>query len=516
VTHILPTGAANDRHVAVYLRVSTNTQDVDRQVEGCHRVAAEHFPSIPVVEYREEGVSASKTNVFTRPESSRLLAAVATGTVAGIVVDAQDRLCRGDELDEWWPLAATLSASGVTLVSASEGEIHYRGLEAIMSQLRAVNAKVESANKANRAATKRATDAANGRWSAGSPPPGFSRREDGVLEPDEVAPLIIEAFDRYDRGASINQLVSFLLEQTDDSRWHRQRVSDMLVNPAYAGRILYRGETFEGQHAPLIDAQLFNRVQARRERGKQTNFRQTRVQPFPRAVLRCGDCGEPLMGHSDRRGNGWRDYECRPCRSRFLAEHLEIAYVCILTGMNHVLNGVDYQALSLRYPDPSITTDKEDLLPALRNELAQARTKMDRLLTLVEEGDAGAVERYDQRRADAETLQARIAELSRPEEDAQADLGRLAQILSDFASTADDDGQLDSPLVRAWRHASVEQRHSLVVATTHWVEARRAGSLDVQLIALREPLSVGLAMSSRHKPDSKALRTVGFAAGSGS
>jgi hypothetical protein len=50
-------------------------------------------------------------------------------------------------------------------------------------------------------------------------PPGLVRGADGVLAPDpEVAPVVVEAFTRRDRGATLREVQSYLAENGMSAR----------------------------------------------------------------------------------------------------------------------------------------------------------------------------------------------------------------------------------------------------------------------------------------------------------
>jgi site-specific DNA recombinase len=83
----------------------------------------------------------------------------------------------------------------------------------------------------------------------------------------------------------------------------------MLANPVYAGRVCYRGESYEGQHEALVDRQLWDRVQ-RRLAARHTGPRNA-WHALLAGLVRCAVCGRG-MGHTpQRKGNKvFRFYVC--------------------------------------------------------------------------------------------------------------------------------------------------------------------------------------------------------------
>ena len=85
---------ADAAHVAIYLRVSTDEQDVAHQRAECYSTAERAFPGRPTVEYVDQGVSASKHDMIDREAARAMLAAIDSGEVVGVVTWKQDRLSR--------------------------------------------------------------------------------------------------------------------------------------------------------------------------------------------------------------------------------------------------------------------------------------------------------------------------------------------------------------------------------------------------------------------------------------
>ncbi len=116
--------------------------------------------------------------------------------------------------------------------------------------------------------------AAQGGWPARAPfgyrnvrRDGPGRRGQSVLEPDEQAPLVAWAFERYAAGSlSVSALTGQLAEKGLRNRLGNplgiSAVHRMLRNPVYVGVVRWRGVEREGIHHPLVSRALFERVQS--------------------------------------------------------------------------------------------------------------------------------------------------------------------------------------------------------------------------------------------------------------
>jgi site-specific DNA recombinase len=497
------------RHVALYFRVSSDAQDIASQRAGVYAKAAELFPGVDTVEFTDEGVSAYHNPLPSRPGSGAMLDAVEAGDVLAVVCDSQDRLSRGDEMEMQLFLDAC-RRNDTRLITVTGGEARLGDEDAtfatrLVSMAASYTARREAREKAHRSKRGRVAAAEQGRWPGGPPPPGYHRRSDGILELDDVAPLVAELFRLFDAGIGVMELARRMEALTGDVRWTRQRVGDALDNPTYIGRILNDGVLYEGLHEPLVDGDLWESVRELRDGAKASNRRQTRVQPFSSSILRCGDCGGPLKPHPDRREHGYLDYECRACRTRHRGEYVELAYIAVLAAT--------HDRLMTQLSDPSVGVRADQDVELTRAELTELRRHMKNLLPLVEDGDKDAIERHRDLQAQAQAAEKAISRMSAETGERRSELEALRDRLEAFAGSGPAiDTPIESRLIRSWLASPVIERVALVTAVAERVEAFDHGELTVKLRALARPVAVDLRRTSRHSPESKALREVGFGA----
>jgi len=150
----------------------------------------------------------------------------------------------------------------------------------------------------------------------GTAPFGYTCRNK-TFEPNEHAPTVRWIFERYASGAGMRELAVELGAQgvrtrrgnVPDNRW----VSYILGNPVYIGKIRwstqghanydragYDGSNVllvDGKHPPIIDPELWQRVQARlqtrRTEPKNVNRKSPKIFML-KGLMRCGDCGSTL------------------------------------------------------------------------------------------------------------------------------------------------------------------------------------------------------------------------------
>ena len=119
------------------------------------------------------------------------------------------------------------------------------------------------------------------------------RGADGVLAPDpDVAPVVVAAFTRRDRGATLREVQSYLAENGIERTI--AGVQRMLSSRLYLGEVHF-GELHNlHAHQPIVrDRDLFDRVQRRavsRGRRAKSYWLLARL-----GVLRCGTCGSRMV-----------------------------------------------------------------------------------------------------------------------------------------------------------------------------------------------------------------------------
>ncbi len=186
----------------------------------------------------------------------------------------------------------------------------------------------------------------------------------------------------------------------------------MLTNPAYIGKVFFRGETYPGQHPALVSNDQFERAQELLdERGEEPAKRRSNMSEFLfSGLLICGRCDKHFAG-TPANGNGgaYRYYTCysrhrygpKVCdQQRLPAEQLETALVKqIVSSLRDgaILRAAIEKALAA---DDANTPVHEQELSGVEAEIKDVHRRIDRYLQTFE---TGAI--------DPETCGNRLAEL---------------------------------------------------------------------------------------------------------
>lgn len=324
----------------IYLRVSSAGQvKTDYDPEGisipaqrvsCHRKADQLGLTI-VDEYIEPGRTA--TEMSKRIAFQEMLTRVRTlRDVDYVIVYKLSRMAR-NRLDDA-VVMADLRKRGVTLISATES-IDDSPVGQLMHGILATFNEYQSRESGADIAYKMGQKARNG-GTIGRARLGYLNvfdRSDGreirtiTIDP-ERAPLIQLAFELYatgdySRGELSDELYDRGLRTRPTARHPAKQVSinklsQMLRDRYYLGYVTYKGEEIQGRHTPLIDDDLFDRVQDILESRTTAQERRRIHHHYLKGSLFCGRCQRTgvtqrmIIQHTvNRRGNEYTYFFCR-------------------------------------------------------------------------------------------------------------------------------------------------------------------------------------------------------------
>jgi site-specific DNA recombinase len=289
----------------IYLRVSTREQaeegySIPAQAGACRRFIAERGWEL-ADEYVDRGESARTAD---RPQLQAMLARLAEDPgIEALVVHKLDRLARN--LEDHAAVRAALREAGVQLHSVTESlEDSASGklVEGILASI----AEFYSANLGQEIRKGLDQKAAQGGWPTKAPfgyrnvrRDGAGRRGESVLEPDQQAPLVVWAFERYAIGEmSLADLTEHLAEKGLRNRLRNppglSAIHGMLRNPVYAGVVRWKGVEQQGRHQPLVPRELFDKVQCVLDAHSTGGERSWKHDHYLKGTLTCGECGSRL------------------------------------------------------------------------------------------------------------------------------------------------------------------------------------------------------------------------------
>ena len=289
--------------IATYTRISTDEDrqpfSLGAQAERLEAYARSQDGWRIVRRFTDQASGAT----LDRPGLRRALSEAAAGVYELLLVYRVDRLSRS--VRQLAEIGENLDHFGVSLRSATEPFDTSTAAGKMMLQMLAVFAEFERTTIVERITAGMERAASEGRWIVGSTPFGYIRDRDRkqiVRDPARVD-IVRRIFRMYaeDRmGAeSIAQVLNAEGHRSKNGvPFARPNVIWILRNPAYVGRVVFRGKVHPGRHEAIIDEQAFDAVQAIiAERADSQALKRGHPSDYMLSgVLRCGRCRKAYVG----------------------------------------------------------------------------------------------------------------------------------------------------------------------------------------------------------------------------
>jgi site-specific DNA recombinase len=378
-----------------YARVSTPRQgekgvSLSEQKEAIERYAKVH--GLEITRWFEERESASHQG---RPAFSEMLRLLQRGTIQGVIIHKIDRSARN--LGDWVDVGKLVDA-GVEIHFATEN----LDLRTVAGRLSADIQAVVAAHY-SRNLREEVKKGIYGRLKQGHypfrAPIGYLDQGGAKLKiPDPgTAPLVRQAFQLYHSGRfSLPQLAYEMHE-----RGLRNRnglpvtmggLAKMLQNPFYIGLIRIRktGQMFNGNHEPLVSADIFETVRALLA-GKRVDRINRHVFQFSRIVT-CASCGYSLIAEKKK---GHVYYRChnRPFKNPPVCPSTAVREESIDQAIINCLADVDLSDDELAMAHAVLGTKRQELeqdraagIQAQQLQLDRVESRLAKLMDLLMDG----------------------------------------------------------------------------------------------------------------------------------
>lgn len=418
----------------VYTRVSSDEQaregvSLDVQRDAC----ANYLRALGITDFehvQDDGESAWAKGHMKRPGMRRVLAAVRSRSIDGVVVWALDRFIRVNT-----DLVATIdlmAEHGVAFAAVTQ-HINTTGpMGRFQLQLFGALAELESGRTSERIRSAKAHIRSKGGWSGGRPPPGtrvVGTPGDRRLEVDAAtAPVVSGAFRAYAEGASLRAVAELLAKGKACTRKTPTNTAallrnDWLVRVGVVDRALFDvvGRTLTGRWSGPKAAKGGGK--GGRALRAIPSARTERVWPLQGLVF-CARCGSAMIGVHARGRKDAHPYLRCAARNRGTCDQRDLPAAAwedaVVRQVVKAAQGGDWAKAWAGYASKVTAGNAKTVAErdALAKERGQHATSLERLLDLVTEGSGGELTR-----ARVAKLEARVAEIDR-------ELGRLAGSLA--------------------------------------------------------------------------------------
>ncbi|MCC7137609.1 MAG: recombinase family protein [Planctomycetes bacterium] len=309
-------------------RTATDFGSIEAQREACENFvksqASLGWTALPH-RYDDEGFTGANVD---RPALARLLTDIEAGAVDAVCVYKIDRLSRS--IADFVRLMETFDRKGVAFVSVTQQFNTSTSVGRLTLNLLTVFAQFERETISERTRDKMRAARRRGKFTGGALLLGYDRAPEGrrLVVNDAEAAQVRALFDLYlelrsliavvgeakTRGWTTKSWVTKVGRVVPPRPMTRGYISHLLRNPAYVGKVRFDGATFPAEHAPLVEADTFARVQELLTHNGTTGGREVRNKHHMllTGLIHCASCDRPMAPtYCKKRGRLYRYYICR-------------------------------------------------------------------------------------------------------------------------------------------------------------------------------------------------------------
>ena len=268
------------RWCAVYTRKSSeegleqdfNSLDAQREAGTAYVKSQRHEGWRLLTALYDDGGYSGGT--LDRPALQRLLTAICAGKIQIVVVYKVDRLTRS--LADFVKLIELFDAHGVSFVSVTQQFNTTTSMGRLMLNVLLSFAQFEREVTGERIRDKIAASKKKGLWMGGTPPLGYEARERKLVVNEPEAMLVQHIFRRYAELGTVAKLTKVLQAEGHRTKrytstsgrsfggqaFSRGHLYRILSNRIYRGEIVHKDAAYPGEHQAVVEAELWDRVQA--------------------------------------------------------------------------------------------------------------------------------------------------------------------------------------------------------------------------------------------------------------
>ncbi|MDR1563392.1 MAG: recombinase family protein [Oscillospiraceae bacterium] len=378
----------------IYARYSSDNQreeSIDGQIRECKAFAEKQGLTV-LNSYIDRAFSAKTDN---RPEFQHMVKDSAKHLFDVIIVWKLDRFARNRYDSAHYK--ATLRKNGVKVISATES-IAADSTGILLESLLEGYAEFYSAELSEKVIRGMTENALKCQYNGGAIPIGYLVDENKHFQIDPAtAPFVQEAFQMYDDGKTVKQIVKILNDKNVHTFYGKgmniNNITIMLKSRKYIGEYHYRDVVIPSGVPAIVEEDLFNRVQERLEKNKKAPARFKAIDDnyLLTTKLFCGLCEKYMIGESgtSRNGTFHRYYKCATAKSRkgckkktVKKDWIEDLVIDEITEM--LLDESNIQRIINEIM--ALQNSDSVALPALKTQLDDTTKKIDNIMSAIEQG----------------------------------------------------------------------------------------------------------------------------------
>jgi len=304
----------------IYARYSSDNQreeSIEGQLRECTAFAEKE--GITILRHYIDRAFSARTD--DRPEFKRMIEDSGKGLFDAVIVWKLDRFSRSRSDSAIY--TNKLRNNGVRLISATERIPDGSGGILLESTLVAV-AEYYSAELSEKVIRGMTENVLKGKFNGGAVPVGYKISDEGYFEIDEIkAPLVREAFEKYNSGATITEIRDWLqsvgIKNSLGNDINYNNIHKLLRNRRYIGENKSGDTVTYGTIPVIVPRELFDAVQYKLEKNKKAPAHAKAEEEYILTTkLYCGHCGTYMCGESgtSRNKTKYKYYKCMVAKKK--------------------------------------------------------------------------------------------------------------------------------------------------------------------------------------------------------
>ena len=409
----------------IYARYSSDNQreeSIEGQIRECTAYAEKNGITV-VRHYIDRALSAKTDN---RPDFQQMIKDSEKRLFDIVLVWKLDRFARNRYDSAHYEYQ--LERNHVKLVSATEPISDSPAGIMVKSMLTGM-AEYYSAELSEKVVRGMTENVLKGKYNGGTIPIGFKVDEEKFFQVDPLkAPFVVEAFQRYNDGATMKELMNWLNDSgvttNRNQKFTYNSVQKLLTNKRYIGENHFKDIVMPDSIPAIVDKDLFEEVQLKIKKNSRAPARHKAEDDYLLTTkLFCGMCGAMMFGECGTGRNKvvHHYYKCatakrfKTCKKKTVRkewlEDLVVAETMKLIQDDAVIDAIVAEVMELQ--DQENTT-----LPLLEKQMREVENGIENMLNAIQAGvlTNSTKSRLEKLEAQQKELEVRIAEekIARP------------------------------------------------------------------------------------------------------
>ena len=409
----------------IYARYSSDNQreeSIEGQIRECTAYAEKNGITV-VKHYIDRALSAKTDN---RPDFQQMIKDSEKRLFDIVLVWKLDRFARNRYDSAHYEYQ--LERNHVKLVSATEPISDSPAGIMVKSMLTGM-AEYYSAELSEKVVRGMTENVLKGKYNGGTIPIGFKVDKEKFFQIDPLkAPFVVEAFQRYNDGATMKELMNWLNDSgvttNRNQKFTYNSVQTLLTNKRYLGENHFKDIVMPDSIPAIVDKDLFEEVQLKIKKNSRAPARHKAEDDYLLTTkLFCGMCGAMMFGECGTGRNKvvHHYYKCatakrfKTCKKKTVRkewlEDLVVAETMKLIQDDAVIDAIVAEVMELQ--DQENTT-----LPLLEKQMREVENGIENMLNAIQAGvlTNSTKSRLEKLEAQQKELEVRIAEekIARP------------------------------------------------------------------------------------------------------